>query len=53
MLHNRVSIQGYKKCEDDVLAVSAMADGIQDALLDYQVGSENLRMAIVIKIGVL
>jgi hypothetical protein len=51
VLHNRVSIQEYKKCEGDILAVSEMADDIQDALLEYQVGSEKLRTAVVTEIG--
>ena len=39
MLRDRVNIQGYEGSQDDILAVSGMAEDIRDALLDYQVGS--------------
>ena len=40
MLCDRVSAQGYEECQDDILAVSEMAEDIRDALLEYQVCSE-------------
>ena len=43
MLYDRVSAQGYEECQDDILAVSAMAEDIRDALLEYQVRSERSR----------
>ena len=46
MLHNRVIAQGYEECQDDVLAVSEMAEDIRDALLEYQVRSEGSHTAI-------
>ena len=38
-LYNRVNIVGYEKCEDDIQTVSGMVEDIRDALLDYQVCS--------------
>ena len=38
MLFNRISAQGYEECQGDILTVSAMAEDIRDALLEYQVG---------------
>ena len=40
VLYNRVSAQGYEECQDDILAVSGMAEDIRDALLEYQVSRE-------------
>jgi hypothetical protein len=37
VLYNRISAKGYKECQNDILAVSGMAEDIRDALLDYQV----------------
>ena len=51
MLCDRVSVQGYGKSQGDILAVSEMVDDIQDALLEYQVGSENSHVVVVTKIG--
>jgi len=42
MLHNRINIPGYKGSEEDIEAVSVIAEDIRDALLDYQVGDNNL-----------
>jgi hypothetical protein len=42
VLYNRVSAKGYEESKDDILAVSGMAEDIQDALLEYQVGGEQL-----------
>ena len=39
------------ECQDDVLAVSGMAEDIRDALIDYQVGGAEAYAAGVIKIG--
>jgi len=42
VLYNRISIEDYKESQDDVQAVSKIADDIRDALLDYQVCSDKL-----------
>ncbi|KAF9642509.1 hypothetical protein BDM02DRAFT_3176724 [Thelephora ganbajun] len=36
VLYNRIITQGYKECQDDIQAASAMADDIRDAVIDYQ-----------------
>ncbi|KAF9649817.1 hypothetical protein BDM02DRAFT_3260180 [Thelephora ganbajun] len=36
VLCNRINVQGYKECQDDIQAASAMADDIRDAVIDYQ-----------------
>ena len=40
MFYDRVSAQGYEERQDDIQAVSEMAEDIRDALLEYQVCSE-------------
>ena len=40
MLYDRVSAQGYNECQDDILAVSEMAEDIRDAFQEYQVRGE-------------
>ena len=40
MLRDRISVQDYKECQDDIQAVSGIAEEIRDALLDYQVGDD-------------
>ena len=40
MLRDRIDVQDYKECRDDIQAVSGIAEEIRDALLDYQVGSD-------------
>ena len=40
MLRNRIGTQGYEECQEDILALSGMAEDIRDALLDYQVGDD-------------
>jgi hypothetical protein len=40
VLYDRINAQGYEECQDDILAVSGMAEDIRDALLDYQVGDD-------------
>jgi hypothetical protein len=47
VLCDRASVQGYKKSQGDILAVSEMADDVQDTLLEYQVGSEKSHLANV------
>ena len=52
VLHDRVSVREYEQCQDDILAVSGMAEDIRDALLNYQVGRELSHMAVVsLKLG--
>ena len=41
MLYNRINVEGYKESQDDIQAVSGIAEDIRDALLDYQVCSDN------------
>lgn len=36
-LYNRINAEGYQESEDDIQAVSGIAEDIRDALLDYQV----------------
>ena len=50
-LYNRVSVQGYKECQSDILAVSGMAEDIRDAFLEYQVGCENPKRPLLLKSG--
>ena len=38
MLCNRINAHDYKECQDDIQSVSAIADDIRDAVIDYQVG---------------
>ena len=40
VLYNRINAEDYKESQDDVQAVSEIADDIRDALLDYQVCSD-------------
>ena len=40
MLYNRINTEGYKESQDDIQAVSGIAEDIRDALLDYQVCSD-------------
>ncbi|KAF9645955.1 hypothetical protein BDM02DRAFT_3189254 [Thelephora ganbajun] len=37
VLYDRINVQGYKECQDDIQAASAIADDIRDAVIDYQV----------------
>ena len=46
MVYNRISVQGYKECQDDIQTVSAIAEDIRDALLDYQVGTKEAYVAV-------
>ena len=40
VLYHRMSTEGYEESQDDIQAVSRIAEDIRDALLDYQVCSE-------------
>ncbi|KAF9649440.1 hypothetical protein BDM02DRAFT_1856637 [Thelephora ganbajun] len=40
VLYNRINAQGHKECQDDIQAVSAMADDIRDAVVDYQMAQQ-------------
>ena len=44
MLHDRINAQGFKECQDDILAVSGIVDDIRDALLDYQVSDDKTHL---------
>ena len=39
MLYNRINIEDYEESQEDIQAVSRIAEDIRDALLDYQVCS--------------
>jgi len=39
VLYNRINVGGYEESQDDILAVSDIAEDIRNALLDYQVCS--------------
>ena len=39
-LYSRINTEGYKESQDDIQAVSAIAQDIRDAFLDYQVHSD-------------
>ena len=40
VLYNRMNTEGYEESQDDIQAVSRIAEDIRDALLDYQVCSD-------------
>ena len=40
VLCNRINTEGYKESQDDIQAVSGIAEDIRDTLLDYQVCSD-------------
>ena len=40
VLYNRINTEGYEESQDDIQAVSGIAEDIRDALLDYQVCSD-------------
>ena len=42
VLHDRMTTEGYEESQDDIQAVSRIAEDIRDALLDYQVCSHRL-----------
>ena len=50
-LYNRICAQGYEERQDDVLAIAGMAEDIQAALLDYQVGDDKTHATAATKIG--
>lgn len=37
VLYDRINPTGYEGCQDDIEAVSGIAEDVRDALLDYQV----------------
>ena len=39
VLYNHMNTEDYKVSQDDIQAVSGIAEDVRDALLDYQVGS--------------
>ena len=40
VLYNHITAEGYEESQDDIQAVSRIAEDIRDALLDYQVCNE-------------
>ena len=47
MLRNRINVQDYKECQDDIQVVSGIAEEIRDVLLDYQVGGDKTNITVV------
>jgi hypothetical protein len=47
VLCHRINTEGYKESQDDIQAVSGIAEDIRDALLDYQVCSGKLHVTRV------
>ena len=47
MLYNRINTEDYKESQEDIQAVSEIADDIRGALLDYQVCSDRPRATVV------
>ena len=52
MLHDRINAQGFKECQDDILAVSGIVEDVRDALLDYQVSAAKTRVTATTQIRV-
>ena len=42
VLYDRINTEGYNESQDDIQAVSGIAEDIRDALLDHQVCSDKL-----------
>ena len=42
MLYHRINTESYEESQDDIQAASGIAEDIRDALLDYQVCSDEL-----------
>ncbi|KAF9646733.1 hypothetical protein BDM02DRAFT_3118207 [Thelephora ganbajun] len=40
VLYSRINVWDYKECQDNIQAVSAMADDIRDAVIDYQMAQQ-------------
>ncbi|KAF9649401.1 hypothetical protein BDM02DRAFT_3186299 [Thelephora ganbajun] len=40
VLYNRTNAQGYRECQDDIQAASAMVDDIRDVIVDYQMAQQ-------------
>jgi len=40
VLYNRINVEGYEESQEDIQAVSEIAEDIRDAILDYQVCSD-------------
>jgi len=54
VLHNRINTEGYEESQDDVQAVSGIAEDIRDALLDHQVCSNKpYATEVHLKFGIL
>ena len=52
VLYSRINTEGYKKSQDDIQAVSGIAENIRDALLDYQVcGDKPYATGVQLKFG--
>ena len=52
VLYNRMNTDGYKESQDDIQALSGIAEDIRDALVDYQVCSNKPHTAGVrLKLG--
>jgi tRNA G37 N-methylase Trm5 len=51
VLYHRINTEGYKESQDDIQAVSGIAEDIRDALLDYQVCSHKPYATSATKLG--
>ena len=47
MLYDSISSHGHTECQDDVRAVTGIVEDIRDAHIDYQVGSDEARAAVL------
>ena len=45
LLYDRINFRDYVECQDDIQAVSGIAEDIQDAVIDYQVGRDEVHVA--------
>jgi len=51
VLYNRINVKGYEESQDDIQAVSDIAEDIRDALLDYQVcGDKSYATGVQLKL---
>ena len=52
VLYNRMIVEGYEESQDDIQAVSRIAQDVRDALLDYQVCSDkSCATGVQLKLG--
>ena len=52
VLYNRINTEGYEESQEDIQAVSRIAEDIRDALLDHQVCDDRLyAIGVQLKLG--